>query len=431
MLPVALAPGDSIGIGAGAPGPPGPPGRPGIFNCPKGTVFPVPPRPHCKMPLNPDGTVAAAGNCANGTKGEKGERGPPGMPSADFFTRGWGEDSVRGERGDKGESGFMGKLGVSGRPGPVGPKGDSVMGPPGPPGVPGSPGVPGYGWPGPPGPPGPPGAPSGSRYGTVSIAGPPGAPGASLKVFLSRDSMMQYTLRDAEGTMALVSSTASLYIKVSQGWKEIQLGSLIYVSNNFIPQDEPSNAVAYQVRGPTMERVQSAKERLTLVALNQPHSGLMLGLDSADRLCYEQAKAMGLSPDYRAFISSQRQDLMHVVYPGHRDLPVTNLRGDILFRSWRSIFSGDRAPINTRIPIYSFDGRDVLADPFWPQKHIWHGSTSRGHRIVDKHCENWGAEHVSVTGQSSSLHSGLLLGQETRSCSHQYIVLCIETHKSH
>ncbi|KAJ0059933.1 hypothetical protein NL108_015857, partial [Boleophthalmus pectinirostris] len=38
--------------------------------------------------------------------------------------------------------------------------------------------------------------------------------------------------------------------------------------------------------------------------------------------------------------------------------------GDILFRSWRSIFSGDGAPINTRIPIYSFDGRDVLVDPF-------------------------------------------------------------------
>lgn len=67
----------------GLPGPPGPPGRPGIFNCPKGvrvlllfvlrfrldlnftshvltflvlwslkTVFPIPPRPHCKMPVS-------------------------------------------------------------------------------------------------------------------------------------------------------------------------------------------------------------------------------------------------------------------------------------------------------------------------------------------------------------------------------------------
>lgn len=135
-----------------------------------------------------------------------------------------------------------------------------------------------------------------------------------------------------------------------------------------------------------------------------------------------------------------------------------------MFRNWRSIFNGDGGPINARIPIYSFDGRDVLADPFWsvnlidslfsfvfslccfiyifchlhpfchpsvrPQKSIWHGSTSRGLRVVDKHCETWRANHMSVTGQSSSLTSGLLLGQKTRSCSNQYIVLCIETHKN-
>lgn len=67
--------------------------------------------------------------------------------------------------------------------------------------------------------------------------------------------------------------------------------------------------------------------QLNLVALNQPHSGDMMGLDMADRMCYEQAKAMGLPPHYRAFISSHRQDLVHVVSPGFRDtLPVTNLR---------------------------------------------------------------------------------------------------------
>lgn len=65
-----------------------------------------------------------------------------------------------------------------------------------------------------------------------------------------------------------------------------------------------------------------------------------------------------------------------------------------------------------------------------PQKSIWHGSTSRGLRVVDKHCETWRADHMSVMGQSSSLTSGLLLDQQTRSCSNQYIVLCIETHKN-
>lgn len=36
-----------------------------------------------------------------------------------------------------------------------------------------------------------------------------------------------------------------------------------------------------------------------------------------------------------------------------------------MFRNWRSIFNGDGGPLDARIPIYSFDGRDVLADPFW------------------------------------------------------------------
>lgn len=36
-----------------------------------------------------------------------------------------------------------------------------------------------------------------------------------------------------------------------------------------------------------------------------------------------------------------------------------------MFRNWRSIFNGDGGPMDARIPIYSFDGRDVLADPFW------------------------------------------------------------------
>lgn len=241
--------------------------------------------------------------------------------------------------------------------------------------------------------------------------------------------MMQQTSRDEEGTLAYVKATGSLFLKVPQGWKEIQLGSLIYLSNNILPQDEPR--VAYQVRGETMQRVRSVKERLNLVALNQPHSGNMMGLDMADRMCYEQAKAMGLASNYRAFISSHKQDLVHVVYPGYRDsLPVTNLRGDVMFRNWRSIFSGNGGPVNPRIPIYSFDGRDVLADPFWPNKSIWHGSTSRGLRVTDKHCETWQADDFSVMGQSSSLTSGLLLGQQTRSCSSDYIVLCIETYKS-
>lgn len=241
--------------------------------------------------------------------------------------------------------------------------------------------------------------------------------------------MMQHTHGDAEGTLMYVSATGSLFLKVLQGWKEIQLGSLLHFSSNIIPQDEPQ--VAYQIRGRTVERIRSVSARLNLVALNQPHTGLMMGANVADHMCNEQAKAMGLPFHYRAFISSHNRDLANLVHHWHRDtLPVTNLRGDVMFRNWRSIFSGDGGKMDPRIPIYSFDGRDVLADPFWPQKSIWHGSTSRGHWLVDKHCEKWQADHVSVTGQSSDLRGGRLLEQKTRSCSNHFIVLCIETQKN-
>lgn len=46
-------------------------------------------------------------------------------------------------------------------------------------------------------------------------------------------------------------------------------------------------------------------------------------------------------------------------------------QGDVMFRNWRSVFSGDGARIHSRIPIYSFDGRDVLADPFWSVNSVY------------------------------------------------------------
>lgn len=74
---------------------------------------------------------------------------------------------------------------------------------------------------------------------------------------------MQQSSREPEGTMMYVTATGSLFLKVSQGWKEIQvvkpacnqqsstrsscpaliclvpqLGSLVYASSNIIPQDE-------------------------------------------------------------------------------------------------------------------------------------------------------------------------------------------------
>lgn len=37
----------------------------------------------------------------------------------------------------------------------------------------------------------------------------------------------------------------------------------------------------------------------------------------------------------------------------------------MLFNNWDSVFSGHGGQFNTHVPIYSFDGRDVMTDPSW------------------------------------------------------------------
>lgn len=100
---------------------------------------------------------------------------------------------------------------------------------------------------GPPGPPGPPG-PSGNSAAVSETSSSPDytprnmKPGAGrfvapgfflsafqLKTFATRETMMQHTHRDAEGTLAYVTTTGSLFLKVSQGWKEIQVPSHLQI----------------------------------------------------------------------------------------------------------------------------------------------------------------------------------------------------------
>lgn len=122
----------------------------------------------------------------------------------------------------------------------------------------------------------------------------------------------------------------------------------------------------------------------------------MRGIRGADFQCYQQARSMGLTSTYRAFLSSHLQDLATIVRKSDRNnMPVVNLRvrgrtisnvsavecigtlkkwlrlfclfcqGEVLFDSWMSIFSGNGGQFNPTTPIYSFDGRNVLTDLTW------------------------------------------------------------------
>ncbi len=167
----------------------------------------------------------------------------------------------------------------------------------------------------------------------------------------------------------------------------------------------------------------SEKPALHLVALNMPFSGDI----RADSQCFQQAQAAGLLSTYRAFLSSHLQDLSTIVRKSDSySLPIVNLKGEILFYNWESIFSGHGGQFNNQVPIYSFDGRNVMTDPSWPQKVIWHGSNTNGIRLVSNYCEAWRTADIAVTGNASPLSTGKILDQKTYSCANKLIVLCIE-----
>uniref|UniRef100_A0A3P9CG71 Collagen type XVIII alpha 1 chain n=1 Tax=Maylandia zebra TaxID=106582 RepID=A0A3P9CG71_9CICH len=158
-----------------------------------------------------------------------------------------------------------------------------------------------------------------------------------------------------------------------------------------------------------------------------PHTGNMRGIRGADFLCFQQARAIGLKGTFRAFLSSKLQDLYTIVRRSDRDsVPIVNLKNQVLFSSWDSLFGDNASKMRENVPIYSFDGRDILRDSAWPEKMVWHGSSKKGHRQTDQYCETWRTGDHAVTGLASSLHSGHLLQQSPSSCSGSYIVLCIE-----
>uniref|UniRef100_A0AAY5EEC5 Thrombospondin-like N-terminal domain-containing protein n=1 Tax=Electrophorus electricus TaxID=8005 RepID=A0AAY5EEC5_ELEEL len=402
----------------GPPGPPGPPGRPGIFSCPKGTVFPVPPRPNCKKPVSD--RECGASCSSTGTKGEKGERGLPGPPGPTKIIYWHVYNHGLCLKGPKGEA----ITGPPGRPGPQGPPGASGIGRVGAPGPPGRPG-----------PPGPPGYSSGENINNaypemtalviiqlvVMVL-------SQVKKYLSLQALRQESYLDDEGTLSLVTDTGKLYLKVIGGWREIQLGGLIEMHPSPVLSQDDADPLVLTSRLSSTPKIHTGSA-LRLVALNTPLTGDLGSIHMVNKECRLQAQAMGIRDEYRAFLSHHLQDLIDLVQPPYRStLPIVNLRGEVLFKNWESIFSNHILPPG--IPLYSFDGRDVMSDPFWPQKAVWHGSSEKGNRLDTKNCESWRAGDMAITGQASFLYSGLL-GQHTRSCSNEFVVLCIETNPDH
>lgn len=115
-----------------------------------------------------------------------------------------------------------------------------------------------------------------------------------------------------------------------------------------------------------------------------------------------------------------------IVRQSDRKLPVTNIRGDVLFNSWAEMFKGDGAPFPHPPRIYSFNGRNVLNDITWPVKSVWHGASLNGERNLDTSCDAWHSGYNDRFGLAGSLLGPRLLEQTPVPCNMRLILLCIE-----
>ncbi|PSN48620.1 hypothetical protein C0J52_24274 [Blattella germanica] len=229
---------------------------------------------------------------------------------------------------------------------------------------------------------GEPGAPGMSRgviFGDPSMTAPPSGysrPGSvrgsleelkalkelkQLKDLKENSGNKEFFLRDVSpvGTLAYIIDEEALLVRVNNGWQYIAL---------------------------------------RMAALNEPYTGDMTGVRGADYSCYRESRRAGLRGTFRAFLSSRVQNLDSIVRFSDRDLPVVNIKGEVLFNSWKDMFNGDGGFFSQQPRIYSFSGKNILTD----------------FACTDK------------VGLASSLLKNKLLDQERFSCNNRFAVLCIE-----
>ncbi|CAH1719388.1 unnamed protein product [Chironomus riparius] len=347
-----------------------------------------------------------------GLKGEsiKGEKGDPGL-SAPIYPDAQNCSCSKGEKGLKGKRGKTGSQGVKGEMGVKGEKGESAQG--------------------------------------FNAFGDEGLnyqkPILGTVTFQNTDSMIKQSSSHAVGTIAYVVDEEALLVKVNKGWQYIALGTLVplttqpYVTTSVSPtysygpvDFQASNLLnsnnilkspeSYTFTTPPEYESWNPK-MLRLIALNEAYSGNLQGLRNADLNCHRQARRAGILGNFRAFLSTRIQNLDSLVKIEDRDLPITNLRGDVLFNSWNAIFNNAQGGFLSSPRILSFSGKNVMNDNNWPHKVVWHGAKADS---IDSNCDGWHNSFPEKVGLGSSLLGNKLLAQEMYSCQQKNIVLCIE-----
>ncbi|KAF2351646.1 Collagenase NC10/endostatin [Trinorchestia longiramus] len=176
------------------------------------------------------------------------------------------------------------------------------------------------------------------------------------------------------GGMAFLLDEEIVLVRVSEGWRYVQLGPVVPLPAPTPPTPSTTSTTETPV-SPSLEvdslvngkdgPVQGYPHMLRLAALNTPYTGGLRGIRGVDYSCYRQARQAGLKGTFRAFLTYRTQNLDSIVRYSDQELPVVNTKGEVLFNSWRDIFSGAGGLFFQKPRIFSFDGRDILHDPAW------------------------------------------------------------------
>ncbi|KAH8307385.1 hypothetical protein KR044_011009, partial [Drosophila immigrans] len=246
--------------------------------------------------------------------------------------------------------------------------------------------------------------------------------------FQNIDEMTKKSAFSPPGTLAYITEEEAMLVRVNKGWQYIALGTLVPIAT-----PAPPTTVAPSMRFDLQSKnlLNSPPPLLNtptlrVAALNEPYVGDLQGIRGADFACYRQGRRAGLLGTFKAFLSSRVQNLDSIVRPADRDLPVVNTRGDVLFNSWKGIFNGQGGFFSQAPRIYSFSGKNVLTDPLWPLRLVWHGSLPNGERSMDTYCDAWHSGSHEKFGYASNLLGNKLLDQERQPCDGKLIVLCVE-----
>ncbi|XP_032093844.1 collagen alpha-1(XV) chain-like isoform X3 [Thamnophis elegans] len=477
---------------SGIPGPVGPEGPPGVTGPEGHAGIPgqigSPGLPGFPGPEGPPGASGSPGkNGSKGEKGEKGDRGELGLPGKPGQT---GEKGARGPPGLVGPPGLPGgnqtraelkssvkqlekynsEVSVQGPPGPKGEKGEpgkvessscskdarsdidswialiyqkkfkedlETRGPNhGPPGLPGKPG--------PPGPPGPPGVlylnvnqdPCFDSDMEQSMKDSPDKSQNGYKhptwTFSSKELMLKSASSIPEGSLVYITEDGEAFFKTPKGWKKIVMEDSAFqfaADDPLVPMvnkqlDERTITIPTMAPTSIPQRIPS----LRLIALNFPLTGNMRGISGADLHCHQQAQEANLQGTFRAFLSGDAQSLISVVKRTDRNLPLVNLKGQLLAKSWNSLFTKHGiSDFNTKEhPIYAFNGLNVMTNSTWIYKAVWHGLTLQINHSKTQDCESWRKASKYLRGQASVPLKDVFLQETSWRCSDLLIVLCVE-----